>query len=483
MPEIGRNTIYALASARGYAGVAVIRVSGPEALTGFCALSGIRVDQIRYRQAQLRILKRDVSRETLATGRDYDKGGVPRETLDHALVLAFKAPHSYTGEDVVEYHVHGGVAVIDGVLEALSALPGHRLAEPGEFTRRAFENGKMDLTEAEAVADLIHAETTLQKQQALSQMKGVLAQIIDQWREKLIHILAYVEAEMEFPDEDLPIDVNSEIRPQVMDLCLQIDKHLNDNRRGERMREGIRIAVIGAPNAGKSSLVNALAQRDVAIVSDIAGTTRDIIEVHLDIAGYPVILSDTAGLRPDQIGTDAQSSIESEGIRRALKIAEEADIRVILYDGSAPALDVHSYALEQKYPHTLAVVNKTDKLRSDASAYKGEEGGFVHPGNPLQMSVRENKGVDAFLEALVSAIETLMRSGRNAQDAPIITRQRHREALSSCRASLERSLDAPLPELVAEDLRLAMRDLGRITGKVDVEDLLDVVFRDFCIGK
>ena len=465
------DTIFAQASARGFAGVAVIRVSGPEAFDGLCELADIQAAEIRYRIAQLYRLIRNVSRETLAS-ESKNETDVPRETLDHALVLCFKSPHSYTGEDVVEYHVHGGIAVVEGVLEELATLPGYRMAEPGEFTRRAFENGKMDLTEAEAVADLIHAETALQKQQALAQMKGALGQVIEDWRDRLSKVLAYVEAEIEFPDEDLPVDIQEEIRPKITELCEEIDAHLNDNRRGERLREGIQIAVIGAPNAGKSSLVNALARRDVAIVSEAPGTTRDIIEAHLDIAGYPVILSDTAGLRPDQIGADAQGAIESEGIRRAMKVAEEADIRVILYDGTSDVLDEHSYALEQKHAYSLAVINKADK-----------GSGLSHPGGVLQISVRENQGIDAFLDVLVGKIGDLMKSGKVNNEAPIITRQRHRTALTDCRTALERSMDAKLPELLAEDLRLALRDLGRIIGKVDVEDLLDIVFADFCIGK
>ncbi len=455
------DTIFAQASARGFAGVAVIRVSGSRALEGLCSLANIRAEQIRFRSANLYTLTRKV----------------PRGTLDRALVLAFKNPHSYTGEDVVEYHVHGGIAVVEDILEELSTLPDHRLAKPGEFTRRAFENGKMDLTEAEAVADLIHAETTLQKQQALEQMSGALWRVIDGWSDRLAKILAYVEAEIEFPDEDLAIDINKEIRPKITDLCAEIHRHLNDDRRGERMRDGIRVAVIGAPNAGKSSLVNMLAQRDVAIVSDVAGTTRDVIEAHLDIAGYPVILSDTAGLRPEQISKNSkkggsQESVEYEGIRRALKIAEEADIRIILYDGTMGELDKDSYALEQKYSNTLAVINKVDK-----------DGSLVHPDGALRISVKKNQGVGAFLEALVGAIKVFMHGKTLEREAPIVTRQRHRSALSGCYASLERSLVAGLPELVAEDLRLALRDLGRITGKVDVEDLLDMVFHDFCVGK
>lgn len=472
------DTIFALASARGFAGVAVVRVSGPKALAGLCSLADIRVDQIRFRKAWLLNLKRNVS----------------RETLDHALVLPFKSPQSYTGEDVVEYHLHGGVAVVNGVLDALSALPGYRLAEPGEFTRRAFENGKMDLTEAEAVADLIHAETVLQKQQALAQMEGALGRVVEGWRDRLTKLLAYVEAEMEFPDEDLPIDVRAEIAPRLEELCSDIDMHLNDNRRGERLRGGITVAVIGAPNAGKSSLVNMLAQRDVAIVSDMAGTTRDVVEVHLDIAGYPVILSDTAGLRPEQLDEDlsAQDAIEFEGIRRALRNAEEADIRIVLYDGTSGALDPHSYAIEQKYPFSLAVVNKVD-------AGNGAEVGagllqYPDEGGALYISVKENRGIDELLDALVGVINDFMCKGngesngndggeKSGLDAPVITRQRHRSALINCRDAIERSTGANMPELLAEDLRMALRDLGRITGKIDVEDLLDVVFRDFCIGK
>ncbi|PCJ99086.1 MAG: tRNA uridine-5-carboxymethylaminomethyl(34) synthesis GTPase MnmE [Zetaproteobacteria bacterium] len=443
------DTIYALASARGQAGVAVVRVSGMHALESLKAFTNDA--DVIYRRALLRKLIRPVS----------------RETLDNAIVVAFKSPYSYTGEDVVEYHLHGGTAVVQGVLDALGALDHYRMAEPGEFTRRAFENGKMDLTEAEAIADLIHAETQLQKDQALLQMGGALAEIYDGWREGLTKILAYVEAEIEFPDEDLPDSILPTITPKIIEMTAEIDAHLNDNRRGERLRDGIHVAVIGAPNVGKSSLVNALTRRDVAIVSDIAGTTRDVIEAHLDIGGYPVILSDTAGLRPEQIGAQGQDLIESEGIRRALKIAKEADIRVILYDATWGKPDEHSLALEQQ-ENTIVVMNKVDK-----------EIKLNHPGDPLRISVVRNEGITEFLERLTQVIRGLV--GKN--EAPALTRQRHRDALVDCRASLDRCLKAPLPELTAEDLRLAVRHLGRITGRVDVEDLLDVIFRDFCIGK
>ncbi len=448
---MSNDTIYALASARGQAGVAVIRVSGSKALESLKTIIG-ESKKIKYRYAMLCELKHNVS----------------RETLDNALVIAFKSPNSYTGEDVVEYHLHGGRAVIDGVLDMLSSMDGHRMAQAGEFTRRAFENGKMDLTEAEAIADLIHAETQAQKAQALSQMSGALADLYEGWAGRLTKILAYVEAELEFPDEDLPDEILPRITPQIEELKSKIDDHLNDNRRGERLRDGIHIAIIGAPNAGKSSLVNALAQRDIAIVSEIAGTTRDIIEAHLDIAGYPVILSDTAGLRPEQLNTDKeQDMIESEGIRRALKIANDADIRVILYDGTAKELDKHSYDLE-RIENSIAVINKSDQgVR------------LKHPSNPLRISVTNNEGIAEFLEELTKMISAII----GKSESPALTRKRHREALLDCRASLDRCLNAPLPELCAEDLRLAVRHLGRITGRVDVEDLLDVIFRDFCIGK
>lgn len=445
------DTIYALASARGVGGVAVIRVSGPKAIDGYHTLSN-----------------KESAPSRIAILSNFTDN-VSRETLDKGLGLVFRAPNSYTGEDVVEYHVHGGLAVIDGMLGALECLDGHRMAEAGEFTRRAFENGKMDLTEAEAVADLIHAQTSLQKQQALMQIDGGLSDIYNEWTVSLTKILAYVEAELEFPDEDVPDDILETITPKIRDLHNSIEHHLDDKRRGERMRDGIRVAIIGAPNAGKSSLVNALAQRDVAIVSDIAGTTRDVIDVHLDVAGYPVILTDTAGLRPEQIDSNNdQDRIESEGIKRALKVAHEADIRVILYDGTASVLDPHSYALEEG-ENVLAVVNKADKDLK-----------LQHPHDALRISVSENQGIDAFLDGLTVLIKDQFAV---SSEAPSLTRQRHRFALQECVDALQRCLAAPMPELSAEDLRLAIRAIGKVTGAVDVEDVLDVVFRDFCIGK
>ncbi|MBI1300514.1 MAG: tRNA uridine-5-carboxymethylaminomethyl(34) synthesis GTPase MnmE [Alphaproteobacteria bacterium] len=447
------DTIFALASGQPPSGVAVIRVSGSDAFNSYRALTNTKSLPV-WRTAQLQTITEPVS----------------RETLDKALVLLFQNPHSFTGEDIVEYHLHGGRAIIDSVLKALGNQPNHRMAEPGEFTRRAFQNGKMDLTEAEAIADLIHAETELQRAQAFAQMDGVLSNLYNTWREELTKILAYVEAELEFPDEDLPDDILARITPQLDVLQSDIQAHLNDNRRGERLRNGIHVAILGAPNAGKSSLVNALAQRDVAIVSETAGTTRDVIDVHLDIAGYPVILSDTAGLRPDQLGEDAHDKIEEEGIKRALKIAEEADIRVILYDGAAEKPDKHSLDLESK-DNAFAVINKADQNVT-----------LKHSKTLLKISSKTGEGLAEFLVELEKHIKKSMESGESTK-TPALTRERHRQALQGCLEALIRSKTAPEPELTAEDLRLAIRDLGRITGKVDVEDLLDVVFRDFCIGK
>jgi tRNA modification GTPase len=392
------------------------------------------------------------------------------ELIDHALILPFKAPASYTGEDIVEYHLHGGIAVVEALLAALAACPGHRLAAPGEFTRRTFENGRMDLTEAEAVADLINAETQAQRHQALLQMEGALSRLYQDWSENLTQNLAHLEAEIEFPDEDLPEGISPQIRPAIEDLIAQISAHLDDNRRGERLRSGVDIAVIGAPNAGKSSLVNALAQRDVAIVSDLAGTTRDIVEVHLDLGGFPAILADTAGLRPEQIGHEGQESIESEGIRRALKRAEEADIRLLLFDGTQEAPDAHTLALcDDK---TVIAVNKADcGLRIDRAAF----GDYPF----VTFSVRTGEGLEDLIRALLARMKELI----GLREAPSLTRARHREALGEAKEALARALAALLPELAAEDLRLALRALGRITGRVSAEDLLDVIFSDFCIGK
>lgn len=436
------DTIFALASAPGRAGVQVIRISGPDAGAVLSRLMGRPLPPPR--QAALAGLRDPV------TGELFDK----------ALVLSFPAPGSFTGEDVVELHLHGGRAVLSAATQALTAL-GLRVAEPGEFSRRAFEHGKLDLTEAEAIADLVDAETAAQRRQALRQMEGALGQLYDGWRHRLTRALAHLEADIDFPDEDLPGGLSDAVRPVVEGLVAELSAHLADQGRGERLRDGISITILGAPNAGKSSLLNAIARRDVAIVSNQAGTTRDVIEVQLDLGGYPVLLADTAGLR------DAADLVESEGIRRALDRAAKADLKLLVFDGG-----------ELPDPATLALADDDAILVMN----KADLPGAVAPlaGRPiLSLSARTGDGVPALLSTLEQAV-----AARYAPSgAPALTRARHRSALEECLESLTRALQAPLPELAAEDVRLAVRALGRITGRVDVEDLLDVIFRDFCIGK
>jgi len=441
------QTIYALASGAGRAGVAVIRLSGPEALATVEAMSD-------RAPASPRVLRR----VRLA---DPTGGAV----LDDGMAVCFPGPHSYTGEDVVELHVHGGVAVLSAVLDALGRRPGLRLAEPGEFTRRAVLAGKMDLTAAEGLLDLIEAETDAQRRQALRQADGALGRLYDQWRAVLVGALAHLEAEIDFPEEGLPDELAASVRRQLADLEGAMARHLDDDRRGEQLRQGVRIAILGPPNAGKSSLLNLLAHRDAAIVAATAGTTRDVIEVRLDLGGYPVLVGDTAGIR------DAADEIEAEGVRRARKWVEEADLKILVV--AADALDAGAGAVSGLIDDdTALVINKIDMGGPDEMPDAPPLG--VYP-----LSVRSGEGVEAFLSALAAAVRARIGLG----DAPLVTRARHRDAVLECRAALVRAAVAALPELEAEDLRLAVRALGRITGAVDVEELLDVIFRDFCIGK
>lgn len=446
------STIYALSTPPGYGGIAVIRSSGTEAWAGLKKLLGEKATIPAPRQAALRYLRHPDN---------------PLDILDHAMVVWFKAPASFTGEDCVEYHIHGGPSVVQSVLAALGRIDDFRLAEPGEFTRRAFENGKMDLTSAEAIADLIHAETEEQRRQALRQMSGSLEKIYEDWKERLARLLALMEADLDFSDQDLPDDILLKVRPNLSDIETEIASHLDDNRRGELLRDGVKLVILGAPNAGKSSLINQLTHRDVAIVSPIAGTTRDSIDVHLNIGGYPVILTDTAGLRPDQLGQSDHETLEMEGIRRAIRKAETADLKILVFDSTAEP-DPHSLNLIDDT--ALIVLNKIDETSANAAA--GDLGG-------IRISAKTGEGIDRLLAEIKSRVESLC--GRH--DTPSLTRIRHREALEDALDALRNCADAPLPELAAEDVRLAIRHLGRITGRVDVEDLLDMIFRDFCIGK
>lgn len=448
-----KETIFALASGAGVAGVAVVRISGSRALDALTALTKKKIPPSRL--AVLRELRDPVS----------------GARLDKALVLVFENPSSFTGEDVVELHLHGGRSVIVGVTEALDQMDGLRLAEPGEFSRRAFENGKLDLTEAEGLNDLIHAQTAAQREQALAQLDGGLKEIYEGWRSRLIRHLAHLEADIDFPDEDLPDGVAGAVLPDILGLREDITQYLVDGRRGEALREGFRIVILGEPNAGKSTLLNALARSDVAIVSDEAGTTRDVIEISLDLGGFPVRLIDTAGLR------EGEGDVEKEGIRRALLKADDADLKLVLV--RADAWPTMPGASEQLLDNkTMLVITQTD--RSSMFHVKHEDVPAGLAGHAA-VSVKADHGLDDFFETLTSYVQDAMAP----REVPSLTRIRHRRALEETVEHLERFEDNAGFDavLAAEDVRMAARALGRITGRVGVEDMLDVVFGDFCIGK
>lgn len=446
-------TTFALASAPGRAGVAVVRISGPKAGDALLALApGLR-SLPEPRRAVRAVLYESESTSPSA--------GSDRSRIDDGLAIWFPGPASFTGEDVTELHVHGGHAVLDAVLSALGGLDGLRPAEPGEFSRRAFENGKMDLTQAEAIADLVDAETAAQRNQALAQMGGALARLYDGWRERLVQSLAFTEAAIDFAEEDIPDDLARRSIETIEAVAGEIHAHLADGGIGERIRDGFRIALTGAPNVGKSSLMNALAKRDVAIVSDVAGTTRDAIEVPMDLGGYAALLIDTAGIR------DSADAIEQEGVRRALAHAASADLRVHLTEaGSADDS-------RETDDRTIRVANKVD-LAPGADL-----------GGALPLSVKTGRGLSDLVTEMTDRIAGLAK-GRAGAAAPL-TRARHRRALEEASAALDRAVAGAKAgaeaEMVAEDLRVAARALGRITGRVDVEELLDRIFRDFCIGK
>lgn len=441
-----QDTIFALASAPGRAGVAVIRVSGPLAGPALDAVAG--APRPAPRAAALR-------RFHAGDGGEIDRG----------LALWFPGPASFTGEDCAEFHGHGGPAVIAALAEALTAL-GLRPAEAGEFTRRAFENAKMDLTEAEGLADLIDAETEGQREQALSQMTGALRQLYEVWREALISVLAALEGEIDFPDEDdVPEHLSATAGEPLDDLIAALKAHLDDGRRGERVRDGFVVALIGAPNAGKSSLLNALARRDAAIVTDIPGTTRDVLEVRLVLGGFPVILADTAGLR------EAGDSIEAEGVRRALARAEDADLRLGVADVSR---ETSPPILARLRPGDAIILNKTDLASPDA---------ITSPDGVERFELAARTG--AGLEALETWLGETIRARLSRRESPALSRARHRQAvgraLEHLQAARARLLDAP--ELASAEVQLGLRALESLTGRIDVEDVLDRVFSQFCIGK
>lgn len=439
------ETLFAPATGRGAAAIAVVRLSGAATSRALVALCGALPPP---RRAVLRTLQ---------------DGG---EVVDSALVLWFPGPHSYTGEDMAELHLHGSPAVLARVTEALLGL-GVKLAEPGAFTRRAVLNGKMDLTAAEAVADLVHAETEAQRKQALRQLGGDLRRVYDDWRARLTQAQAHLEAAIDFADDDLPAGLRDSVAAQVRELVAGMQAHLADGHKGERVRDGLYAAIIGAPNAGKSSLLNRLARRDVAIVTAQPGTTRDVLEVPCDLGGFALTLADTAGLR------EAVDVVEQEGIRRALDRAAQADFRVLIFDATQPPDEA---TLAQYQEGDLIVFNKCDLAQPPPLPER--DGGWGW-GGVIPVSALTESGLYVLLAALTTRAAALAETGSR----PTLTRARHRSAVTDTVAALERALSSRQLDLMAEDLRLASRTLGRITGAVGVEDLLDVIFRDFCLGK
>jgi tRNA modification GTPase len=442
------DTIFAPSSGSGTAGIAVIRISGPESGGILQYLSGETLPVPRY-----------ATRVSLC---DPDSG----EALDDGLVLWFPGPASFTGEDVAELHIHGGRATIEAVSTALSGFNSCRLAEPGEFSRRAFDNEKLDLAEIEGLADLIAAETEAQRKQALRQLSGGISEIYENWRADLLRLLAHAEAAIDFPEEDLPDNLLSDTKYNILGISESITHYIKDSRRGERLRDGFQITIAGPPNAGKSSLLNELAQRDVAIVSEQAGTTRDVIEVRLDLGGYPVTIADTAGMR------STTESIEAEGVRRAKDRAETSDLTIFVVDASVH--EANSEILSLVRPGDIVAFNKSDLLET---IVVGPE---IPDVEMISVSVKTGAQIDSLIDSVTERVGLALS---DSAGPPPLTRLRHREALQDCQSALARALNAPEAELMAEDLRLAARALGRITGRVDVEDILDVIFGEFCIGK
>ena len=442
-------TIYALSSGPGISGVAIIRVSGKETSKVIKLLT-----------------KKNVPKPRVATLRKINNINTS-ELIDEGILLWFPGPESYTGEDMAEIQVHGSKAVIDAIHFSISTVENCRLAEPGEFTKLAFQNGKINLLKAESIADLISAETEIQRKQAIKIMNGKSADQFNFLREKLLKILSHVEAKIDFPDEDLPNDILKEIKKSSDEVSINIEKILDDQKVGERIREGFKIAILGPTNAGKSSLLNHLSNRDVAIVSEIAGTTRDVIETHLNIDGYPVIVSDTAGIR------ESKNEIEKKGIKLSLNRAEEADLKLVVVDAKKlDFTDVLKGLLEE---NAILVINKSDLLEGDINPE-------IKKINHVLISIKENFNIDE----LILKIKDNLKNKFITSDDIFITRERHRQHLQQCLDHLEnfnKKNEAEDFDKAAEDLRLATRHLGMIVGKVDVEEILGSIFNDFCIGK
>jgi tRNA modification GTPase len=442
-------TIFAISTGPGISGIAIIRISGPETKS---------VISLHTNQA--------IPRPRVATLRKINKINTS-ELIDEGIVIWFPGPNSYTGEDMAEFHIHGSKAVIEALLSSIAKVKNCRLAEPGEFTKLAFQNEKINLLKAESIIDLISSETEIQRQQAIKIMNGKSENEFNFLREKLLKILSYIEAKIDFPDEDLPKNILHQIKKNSNEVISKIKKVLDDQKVGERIREGFKIAIVGPVNAGKSSLINHFANRDVAIVSETAGTTRDVIETHLNIDGYPVIISDTAGIR------ESKNEIEQKGIKLSLKKAEEADLKLVVVD--AKTVDFTGILNDLLDQNAILVLNKSDLI----DQYVGEE---LKKFDHVLISIKENKNLDK----LILKIKNNLKNKFISSEDILITRERHRQHLVQCLEHLNNFNDKNDLEdfdKAAEDLRLATRNLGMIVGKVDVEEILGSIFKDFCIGK
>ena len=442
-------TIYALSSGPGVSGIAVIR------------LSGSKVEKI------LKLLTNgQLPKPRQATVKKFNKIN-NSELIDEGILIWFPSPESYTGEDMAEIHVHGSIAVVRSILDQLSKIENCRLAEPGEFTKIAFQNEKINLLKAESISDLISAETEIQRQQAIQIMSGRSSEKFNSLRESLLKILSNVEAKIDFPEEDLPADIIKNIKIKSEKIRKEIEKILDDQKVGERIREGFKIAIIGPANAGKSSLLNHLSNRDVAIVSEIAGTTRDVIEAHLNLDGYPVVVSDTAGIR------ESHDEIEKKGIKLALKRAEDADLNIIVIEPKS--VDFTGFLNDLVSEKSIIVINKIDLGYKNVNQQ-------IEKFNPIFLSIKNETNLDE----LINRIKDKLKNKFVSSNETLITRERHRQSLEACVQNLKNFEEKNSQEdfdKAAEDLRLATRHLGMIVGKVDVEEILGSIFNDFCIGK
>ena len=442
-------TIYALSSGPGVSGVAVIRISGPKTA-----------------EVLKKLTNKEIPKPRMATLRKINNINTS-ELIDEGIIIWFPGPESYTGEDMAEIHVHGGKAVVKTVQNEISKVENCKLAEAGEFTKLAFQNGKINLLKAESIADLISAETEIQRLQAVKMMRGKSSQKFNELREKLLKILSFVEAKIDFPEEDLPNENIKQIKEGSSDVMKQIKKILDDQKVGEIIREGFKIAIVGPTNAGKSSLLNNLSNREVAIVSEIAGTTRDVVETHLNIDGYPVIISDTAGIR------DSKDEIEKKGVKLSLKKAEKADLKLVVVD--AINIDFSGFLNDLLKKDAILVINKSDLLKEKLNSK-------VSKFNHVLISLKDNLNIDKLILKIKKNLENKFIS----EEDILITRERHRQHLLQCVEHLNNFSDKNDKkdfDKGAEDLRLATRQLGMIVGKVDVEEILGSIFNDFCIGK